>query len=167
MNPRTSRSISIQSRSILPFTIRFARIWRKAGSGKSQRIPKFLFTAKLWQKFTHESGATAEDEKSIRAGFDVLQDAGRLGAVLAQFPFSFHNTPENLEYIKRITMKFQDYPLVVEVRHSSWSGKQLDHLLRERRVGFCNIDQPVIDRSILPAERVTSPSAMSDCTAPL
>ena len=118
--------------------------------------PRFLFTAKLWQKFTHESGGTAKDEKSVRAGFDVLQDAGRLGAVLVQFPFSFHNTPENLEYLKRITEKFQDYPLVVEVRHSSWSGEQLDHFLRERGVGICDIDQPVIGRSILPSERVTS-----------
>ncbi|MHB8539900.1 MAG: DUF72 domain-containing protein [Candidatus Acidiferrales bacterium] len=73
-----------------------------------------------------------------------------------QFPFSFHNTPENLGYIKRMTTKFHDYPLVVEVRHSSWSGKQLDQLLRERGIGFCNIDQPVIGRSILPGERVTS-----------
>ncbi len=57
--------------------------------------PRFVFTAKLWQKFTHESGAGAEDEREVRAGFDVLRDAGKLGAVLLQFPFSFHRTPEN------------------------------------------------------------------------
>ncbi|MGI0133887.1 MAG: DUF72 domain-containing protein, partial [Candidatus Micrarchaeaceae archaeon] len=32
--------------------------------------PRFLFTAKLWQKFTHENDATAEDERAVRAGFD-------------------------------------------------------------------------------------------------
>jgi len=118
--------------------------------------PRFLFTAKLWQKFTHESATTREDEKSVRAGFDVLRDAGRLGAVLVQFPFSFHNTQENLAYLAGLAKQFRDYPLVVEVRHSSWTGRKLDDLLREYGVGFCNIDQPVIGRSVAPSERATS-----------
>ena len=28
--------------------------------------PRFVFTAKLWQKFTHETGATADDERLVR-----------------------------------------------------------------------------------------------------
>jgi uncharacterized protein YecE (DUF72 family) len=118
--------------------------------------PRFLFTAKLWQKFTHEESATLEDEKSVRAGFDVLRDAGRLGAVLVQFPFSFHYTPDTMAYLKRLVRRFHDYPLVLEVRHSSWSGRKMDTLFRELAVGFCNIDQPVIGRSVVPSERVTS-----------
>src|SRR3984893_3869914 len=42
--------------------------------------PRFQFTAKLWQKFTHESGAGKDDERAARAGYDVLHDAGKLGA---------------------------------------------------------------------------------------
>jgi len=118
--------------------------------------PRFLFTAKLWQKFTHADNPTRDDENSVRAGFDVLRNAGRLGAVLVQFPFSFHNTPETLAYIKRLAKQFHDYPLVIEVRHSSWNGRKLDELLRELGVGFCNIDQPVIGRSVVPSERATS-----------
>jgi uncharacterized protein YecE (DUF72 family) len=118
--------------------------------------PNFLFTAKLWQKFTHETGATAEDERAVRAGFDLLRDAGKLGAVLFQFPYSFHNTSENLVYLKELLERFADYPLVVEVRHASWNKKDFDALLRERQVGFCNIDQPVIGRSIKPSGRRTS-----------
>ena len=117
---------------------------------------RFLFTAKLWQKFTHEDSATLDDEKSVRAGFDVLRDAERLGAVLVQFPFSFHYTPDTLTYLKRLTKRFHDYPLVIEVRHSSWNSRKLDTLLQELGVGFCNIDQPVIGRSVVPSERVTS-----------
>src|ERR1700720_330555 len=56
--------------------------------------PAFVFTAKLWQQFTHATTATVEDEKSVRAGFDVLRDANKLGAVLLQFPFSFHRSGE-------------------------------------------------------------------------
>ena len=50
--------------------------------------PRFVFTAKLWQKFTHQgvstSAITAEDDRAVREGFDVLQNAGKLGSVLLQ-----------------------------------------------------------------------------------
>lgn len=119
--------------------------------------PRFLFTAKLWQKFTHEEASGAEDIRAVRAGFDVLHGSGRLGAVLAQFPFSFHHTPENNARLRRILDLFRDYPMVVEVRHSSWATPDFYSLLREREVGLCNIDQPLIGHSIQPGERVTSP----------
>jgi uncharacterized protein YecE (DUF72 family) len=118
--------------------------------------PRFLFTAKLWQKFTHEQGATAADEQLVRMGFDVLHSVGRLGAVLLQFPFSFHNTSESLKRLKQIIGIFSDYPLVVEVRHSSWAQPEFYGFLHERHVGICNIDQPLIGRSIEPGERTTS-----------
>ncbi len=117
---------------------------------------RFLFTAKLWQKFTHESGATAEDERAVRAGFDLLRDAGKLGAVLLQFPYSFHRLPENVTGLEKLMARFRDYPLVVEVRHASWNDKSFYALLHERGVGFCNIDQPVIGRSLKPSERTTA-----------
>ena len=119
--------------------------------------PRFLFTAKLWKKFTHQDDRTAEDVKIVRAGFDVLRDADRLGAVLLQFPFSFHNTAPNLARLNHLLDEFAVYPLVVEVRHASWAKKEFYELLHQRGVGFCNIDQPVIGRSIQPSERVTSP----------
>ena len=119
--------------------------------------PRFLFTAKLWKKFTHEEETSAADIELVRTGFDILRGANRLGAMLLQFPFSFHHTPETLTRLKRLLDQFQDYPLVVEVRHSSWAKKEFYELLHQRRVGFCNIDQPVIGRSIKPSERVTSP----------
>jgi uncharacterized protein YecE (DUF72 family) len=118
--------------------------------------PRFVFTAKLWQKFTHETGATAEDERALRAGFGPLARAGKLGAVLMQFPFSFHNTPENLVQLKNLIDRFGDYPLVVEVRHDTWNDKEFFAMLHSRNVGFCNIDQPVIGRSMKPTERSTA-----------
>src|SRR5277367_1775854 len=118
--------------------------------------PQFLFTAKLWQKFTHETGAGASDVAAVREGFDVLAEAGRLGAVLMQFPFSFHNTPENFARLESLAKEFSAYPLVAEVRHSSWMEKSFFEWLRESGVGFCNIDQPVIGKSMKPTERSTS-----------
>jgi uncharacterized protein YecE (DUF72 family) len=119
--------------------------------------PSFLFTAKLWQRFTHEPAANAEDERSVRAGFDVLRDAGKLGAVLLQFPFSFHCTPETVAHLTALLQRFADYPLVVELRHSSWQTQDTLQLLREHNAGFCNIDQPVIGNSMTPTAQSTSP----------
>ncbi|MGB6900138.1 MAG: DUF72 domain-containing protein [Candidatus Acidiferrum sp.] len=138
--------------------------------------PRFVFTAKLWQRFTHETigknvdpansagaasstlaAAAAEDERAVRAGFDVLRAAGKLSAVLLQFPFSFHRTRETVAQLSALLKRFGDYPLVVEVRHASWKTPETFALLEEFNVGFCNIDQPVIGRSLEPSAESTSP----------
>jgi uncharacterized protein YecE (DUF72 family) len=119
--------------------------------------PTFLFTAKLWQKFTHEPVATAEDERVVRAGFDVLRQAGKLGAILLQFPFSFHRTTETVVHLAALLTRFADYPLVVELRHASWQTTETLQLLHEYQAGFCNIDQPIIGNSLQPSADSTSP----------
>jgi len=119
--------------------------------------PSFLFTAKLWQRFTHEPSANAEDERNVRAGFDVLREAGKLGVVLLQFPFSFHKSPETSAHLSALLKRFADYPLVVELRHSSWQTQDTLDFLREHNAGFCNIDQPVIGNSVEPTAQSTSP----------
>jgi uncharacterized protein YecE (DUF72 family) len=118
--------------------------------------PAFLFTAKLWQRFTHEASLAPADVRAVRPGFDILRDAGRLGAVLLQFPFSFHNTPETHAHLEKLLDLFRDYPLVVEMRHSTWNNKEFFGFLHRRDAGFCNIDQPLIGRSMRPTERATS-----------
>jgi uncharacterized protein YecE (DUF72 family) len=124
---------------------------------KVQHNPSFQFTAKLWKRFTHERSASLQDEKACKQGFEPLAAAGRLGALLLQFPWSFKNTRENHEYMSGLFMQFMEYPLVVEVRHSSWNQPEVFDWLRAQGVGFCNIDQPVIGRSLAPSEHVTMP----------
>jgi uncharacterized protein YecE (DUF72 family) len=119
--------------------------------------PRFLFTAKLWKKFTHEHDATVQDEREARAGLDVLHGAGKLGALLLQFPFSFHREPDNIAYLAGVLKRFAAYALVVEVRHSSWNIPATFELLREHHAGFCNIDQPIIGRSLEPSTTTTAP----------
>lgn len=124
---------------------------------KVQRNPSFQFSAKLWKRFTHERNASLQDEKACKQGFEPLAAAGRLGALLLQFPWSFKNTRKNHDYLSGLFMQFMEYPLVVEVRHSSWNQPEIFDWLRTQGVGFCNIDQPVIGRSIAPSEQVTMP----------
>jgi uncharacterized protein YecE (DUF72 family) len=120
--------------------------------------PAFKFTAKLYQVFTHERGkATREDEDLFRAGIEPLVEASKLGALLLQFPWSFKNTETNRDYLSSLLDRFKDYPLVVELRHSSWNEPPVYESFERRGVGFCNIDQPLFARSIKPSARATSP----------
>jgi uncharacterized protein YecE (DUF72 family) len=119
--------------------------------------PNFKFTAKLWKRFTHERNANLQDEKMFKQGLAPLVTEGRLGALLLQFPWSFKNTPENHEYLSGLIMQFMEYPLVLEVRHSSWNEPEVFEWLAGLGVGFCNIDQPVIGCSIAPSARATAP----------
>jgi len=119
--------------------------------------PRFLFATKLWQQFTHEGELTAANEREARPAMEALCEAGKLGAVLAQFPWSFKNTAENRAYVEKLTERFGDFPLVIEVRHASWNQRGFYEWLAEHRVGFCNIDQPVIGRSLKPSQRATAP----------
>jgi len=148
-------TIEINTSFYNPIRPEHARLWVQRVSENTS----FKFAAKLWQRFTHDSSAappSAEDENQVRAGFDVLRDAGKLGAVLLQFPFSFHYTAETSAYLAAVLHRFADYPLVVELRHNTWNSPAIFDLLRNAGAGFCNIDQPVIGKSIEPSAQVTS-----------
>lgn len=115
-----------------------------------KRWPHFHFTYKLWQAYTHERAnlPSAKDEALVKSGLDVLLSHQRLGAVLIQFPWSFKNTPENFDWLRKVVNTFRDYNPVVEVRHGSWNTPALFDFLNEAGAGFANIDQPVIGNSI-------------------
>lgn len=119
---------------------------------------RFKFTAKLWQRFTHEreSEPSEEDARVVREGFEPLVREGRLGAVLAQFPWSFKRTPENRLWLSRVLEIFSEYPLSLEIRHASWDRPEVYEGLRQRGVAFCNIDQPIFHDSLTPTDKTTS-----------
>lgn len=132
----------------------------KAWVRRVEHNKNFKFTAKLWQRFTHERNASRQDEKVFKEGLEPLDGAGRLGALLLQFPWSFKNSKANREYLGGLVMQFMEYPLVLEVRHSSWNRPEIFQMLAELGVGFCNIDQPVIGRSIAPSDRTIPQSGL-------
>ena len=143
-----------------------AKLW----SRKAEAVnPEFVFTAKLHRSFTHSplavmeptSAATIkpndEDERLAREGLDALAGEGKLAALLIQFPVSFKNTGLNREYLEGLLRQFIEYRPVVEVRHSSWNNPETIASFGQRNAAFCNIDQPLIGRSLAPTEHVTSP----------
>ena len=119
--------------------------------------PRFRFTAKAWRRFTHEREYSEADLTLFCSGLDPLASGDKLGALLLQFPWSFKNGHEERDYLVRLVEKLRPYPLVLEVRHASWNAPAVFELLRSLQVGFCNIDQPVIGKSLGPTAVVTSP----------
>jgi len=129
----------------------------KSWANRVQANPRFQFTAKLYRNFTHQREALTEaDEAAFKAGLMPLMESQHLGALLLQFPYSFHNNEVNQAYLKTLADKFREYPLVLEVRHASWDRASAYQFLRENQIGFCNIDQPQVSYSIGPTKKVTS-----------
>ncbi len=147
-------TIEINSTFYRPAREEVARSWTR----RVEEKPDFRFTAKLWRRFTHEreESWTEEEVDKVRAAFDPLAAAGRLGAVLVQFPWSFRRTEENREWLEDVTSTFADYPLVLEVRHSSWNEPEFFRELTARGIGFVNVDQPLFSNSIKPSAVATA-----------
>ncbi|MFC1873983.1 DUF72 domain-containing protein [Chloroflexota bacterium] len=125
-----------------------------------QRVPEdFIFTVKLWQKFTHpgmyqaatgEAAAVSRDDIDLfQSSIEVLHRFGKLGALLAQFPPGFRNDAYGQQLLKAVITNFGGYRLAVELRHRSWSDdKSTAELLREFNVAWVQIDEPKFPSSI-------------------
>jgi uncharacterized protein YecE (DUF72 family) len=119
--------------------------------------PEFRFTTKLYKGFTHDAGfPAAADVAAFRRFLEPLADARRLGAVLAQYPWSFRNTESAIRRIGDTADALAPYPLVVEVRHGGFDDPHFFAMLERIGVGFANIDQPVIGDSLAPTSIATS-----------
>jgi uncharacterized protein YecE (DUF72 family) len=116
----------------------------------------FCFTVKASQELTHERGDNAEAFGKFVEALQPLREMAKFGCILAQFPFSFHATPENRDYVRALRERFADLPVVVELRNAAWLGPETFDLLREHRLGFCAVDEPRLPGLIPPVAAVTS-----------
>jgi uncharacterized protein YecE (DUF72 family) len=128
----------------------------KAWTERVQTNDRFRFTAKLYQAFTHKRNATAQDEHDFKTGIAPLMEAGRFGALLLQFPWSFRFDADNRHHLLDLQKRFREYPLVLEVRHASWAQPEVLDMLAEFEIGLANIDQPLFHKSIKPGAEVTA-----------
>ena len=141
--------------------------------GWAARTPAaFDFSLKLYQKFTHPkmfrdaalrtapgsegplldllAQVTQSDIDEFRAGIEPLATAGKLGALLAQFPASFKDSEPSRDYLAQLLRAFAGYPVAVELRHRSWSDAIDDTLalLNDAGAAWAQIDEPKFRFSI-------------------
>lgn len=144
--------IEINTSFYRPLRPELARVWAK----KLQPHSEFQFTAKLYRGFTHERQLDRDDVRQFCQGLAPLADAGMLGCVLMQFPWSFRFSRENRDYLVGLQQAFGQYPLAAEMRHAGWNSPEALRLFEDHQIGFCNIDQPQLHQCLPPTEHVTS-----------
>jgi uncharacterized protein YecE (DUF72 family) len=132
----------------------------------------FEFSLKLYQKFTHPRmfkeaalkrapGAEGRildvlaevnqaDIDEFKRALDPLASAGKLGALLAQFPPSFKRDTASVDYLTWLLEVFRDYRIAVELRHRTWSDDLATTLalLNGARAAWVQIDEPKFRVSI-------------------
>ncbi len=132
-------TVEINSSFYVPPNLGYVHNWVR-------RVPKdFLFTVKLWQKFTHpkmykeatgEVAAISQEDVAIfTSSIEPLVQSGKLGALLAQFPPSFKNDSFSRQVLAAVIRIFGKYRLAVELRHRSWSDdEETAQLLQENNI---------------------------------
>ena len=123
--------------------------------------PDFLFSVKLYQKFTHPDMYLARsraadwdlsrsDVELFRIGIEPLAAAGKLAAILIQFPASFHADPDAREYLDWLLDGLAPFPLAVELRHRTWSDEaaSTQALIDAHGASWALIDEPKFHDSI-------------------
>jgi len=146
-------AVEVNSSFYRPPNPAFAENWAK-------RTPHdFRFAVKLWQKFTHpkmyreatgeHASISQEDVELFMSSIEPLHKAGKLCALLAQFPPSFKNDGYGRQILNAVVRTFSGYPLAVELRHRSWSDNEnTAGQLKENNVSWVQIDEPKFSSSV-------------------
>lgn len=88
------------------------------------------------------------------SALDPLRQAGKLGAILFQYPPWFTIRRENKQYILECVHRCAPLPVLVELRHSSWfAGDNTDetlNFLASNDVSYVAVDMPQGHKSSVP-----------------
>lgn len=120
----------------------------------------FRFAFKLPQIFTHQRAEfpTPELVREFHTALAPVREAGKLGPVLIQFPWSFRYSPDAVDWLRRLAESFATLARFIEVRHASWARDEALETLRATG-GYCNIDQPRLRDCLPPTQLVFGRSA--------
>lgn len=121
--------------------------------------PNFRFTVQAPLELTHERRLEPGLVERFGEALRPLAAAKKLGCVVMQFPWAFRFTAENREYFIQLRRALHAYPLVAEMRHSSWMRDEALGVFLDYHVGFVNVDQPQHVNAMPATSFLTSPVA--------
>lgn len=128
----------------------FESINRKTGED-------FRVAVKLFKGFTHERNLELPEAEKFNEALKPVTEEGKLLCLLAQFPYSFHWSPENMEYLKKLRQWFKNANINVEFRNQNWIRREVMQLLKGEELGFVCVDEPGIKGLIKSVLAFTSP----------
>ncbi|OFX15141.1 MAG: hypothetical protein A2Z18_07255 [Armatimonadetes bacterium RBG_16_58_9] len=116
----------------------------------------FQFVVKAHKDMTHVESPDEDTFDAFLGAIKPLADAGKLGCVLAQYPWSFKRTPENDNRLRQFKDRVGDLPAVVEFRNVEWVNDETFEMLRSLNLGFCSVDEPRLKGLMPPVAVATS-----------
>lgn len=126
----------------------------------ARRTPAlFQFTVKANRRMTHEIEGEEPPFGEFTRALRPLADHGKLGCVLAQFPWGFRNSAANREYLEALAGAMEGLDTVVEFRNNGWERDDVFEMLSSLGLGYCCVDEPRLSGLVSPAVRVTGPVA--------
>ncbi len=126
----------------------------------ARKVPAgFLFTVKASQELTHGREKDEAPFGRFTQALRPLQEEGKFGCILAQFPWSFRPNRQNRVYLHRVRERFGELPVVIEFRNAAWLSEETFDLLRRLQFGFCCVDEPRLKELLPPVAEATSPIA--------
>ena len=126
----------------------------KAMAGKT--AANFLFSVKANQEMTHQRDNNTSTFEAFRRMLEPLRSSGKLGCVLAQFPYSFGFNQQNWDYLEQFKERMAGLPVVIEFRNARWLRDEIFSWLRQSNIGFCCVDEPRLKNLIPPIAEATS-----------
>jgi len=133
-----------------PSPATFARMVEKTPDG-------FTFVVKLPRAMTHELASFDREREPFEDAIRPLAEAGRLGGLLAQFPYAFTPSDASRRHLERLARTLgNDAPLAVEFRHDAWAGDETLALLRDLHLSYVNVDLPELPHLPRPSAVATT-----------
>jgi len=134
----------------IPSPSTFARMSEKTPAG-------FRFAVKAHKDLTHSADVDPAVFGRFVSAVDPLVQDGKLGCILAQYPWGFRKQEANMDRLRQLREEFGDLPVVVEFRNAGWVGEETFDLLRQHRLGFCCVDEPGLKGLMPRVAAATSP----------
>lgn len=110
-----------------------------------------------------------KDKESVwdrfREGLQPLQDAGKLGAIVFQFPKWFLPSPVSYRFMEDLREWLPDFRIAIEFRQGSWMKEERRQrvlkFLKDRDFTYVVVDEPQgFPSSVPPVVAVTAPLGM-------
>lgn len=117
--------------------------------------PGLVFDIKAFGDLTHGTAPPASETfRQFRDSYLPVREAGRLGAILFQFPPRFSRSEAAIDTLRRVAAEMSGDLVAVEFRNHSWltdeSAPETLALLRELGLAYAIADEPQIPAGSVP-----------------
>ncbi len=136
----------------MPSAASMERMVSRTGGGMT-------FVVKANGAMTHEREVNPAIVRTFVEALSPLRDAGVLGAILLQFPQSFHADRASARYVNWLNRELGELPQVIELRNGGWARPEVYAWLERKGIALCNVDQPRLPALFPITAIATSPLA--------